>query len=148
MFRLFGGVLVLAGPLTYLSQPHIIPYYFLIVILLLVGFSMIFLRYGLRINVEDRKYQIYTQCFGLRFGRFESFGYIEKYFINEVNCTTVMTTGAGIRHNIRKSAFKAYMKLDNGEKVHVDTDRNYEKLKSRIENYMKISSSALKSTSL
>ena len=148
MFRIFGGVLCLLGPLVLITQPHTLGYYVLTVVFLLTGLTMVFLRYGLSIDVANTNYRIYRKLFWQQFGNKTPFRFIEKFFINEVRDTIVMTTRAGITHNITKSAFKAYMKLDDGSKVHVDTDQDKEKLKERVENYIALSHTILKSKTL
>lgn len=148
MFRLFGGILILSGLLVFMTKPHSVVNYLIILLLIIVGVVMILLRYGLTIDSENKTYRIYTTVFGLRFGKDHAFNYIEKYYINAVDISTMMTTRSGLTHDIKKSVFKAYMKLDNGEKIHVDTDRSKDRLEVRVLNYIKASESALQQKTL
>ncbi len=75
---------------------------------------------------------------GFRFGTPKEFKFIEKYYINEVNEDTVLMFRAGIQYDIRKKVFKLYMKLDTGDKIHVDTDKNHEKISSRMNKYTEL----------
>ena len=49
-----------------------------------------------------------------------------------------MSSWSGQRLDVSKQIFKAYMKLESGKKIHVDTDENPEKLRHRIESYISI----------
>jgi hypothetical protein len=144
-FRLLGIILIVTSPLIYISQPHYIAMYLLMILLPIVGFILLTSRYGLLIDTQEKSYTIYTWILGRKFGNPKSFRNIEKFYVNEVTDSMVMTTRAGIQHDIKKRTHKAFMKLDNGDKIHVDTDSNYDKLNQRVEDYRALCNELLKS---
>lgn len=148
MFRLFGLILIFSALPLYIALTHNLWMYLLLIILPLCGVLMITTRYGLLINPSAKTYTVYTWVLGKKSGKVVKFQIIERFYINEVKDTTLMTTGAGITHDIKQTLFKTYMKLDSEEKVHVDTDVDFDKLAVRTQRYMAICKDCLQINTL
>jgi hypothetical protein len=134
-FRILGVILMSSGPLIYISQPHTTIYWLMIVLLPILGLVLLTSRYGLIIDINHKSYKVYSWWLGHKSGKSESFAYIEKFYINEVTEAMTMNTRTGAQYDIKKRQHMAFMKLDHGEKVHVDTDTSYEALKERVAKY-------------
>ncbi|MGL1888935.1 MAG: hypothetical protein OCD76_20650 [Reichenbachiella sp.] len=111
---------------------------------MVIGILMLTTRYGLRIDITKRTFVIYSWIFGLKIGKPSKYDSIQKFYINQVTENTTMTFKSGSRSNLKNGIFKAFMLLDNGEKVHVDSDRNENELTKRLENYVKLTNSQTK----
>lgn len=140
-FKIFGGILILGCFLILVTQELNVWKVLLSAIFFGSGLLMTTSYYGLKINVEQRTYTIYTWILGFKTGTPERFNYIEKFYLNEVSNDAVLTSRAGLQYDIRNKVFKIFMKLDNGEKIHVDTDKNRERLKSRMNEYIQFTKS-------
>ena len=104
---------------------------------LVPGVFFFFTRYGLTVNVNKKQYRIYTELLGLKFGNYESFNSVEKFYVNKVKAAYTVTKFSGAQYNYSNYVYKAYMLLDNGEKIHLDTDKKEERLQKRVEKYQK-----------
>lgn len=136
-FRLFGFGLLVGGLLFIipLTPEYEITDVVIGVALLLGGLILISARYGLLINVSERTYQVYSWWLGYKAGETENFGSIEKFYINRIKETNAISTFSGSVSEVSNFTYKAYMLLDTGEKVHVDTHRSEEKLTEKVRSY-------------
>ncbi|SMD35070.1 hypothetical protein SAMN04488029_2324 [Reichenbachiella faecimaris] len=146
-FKIFGGVLIFGALASLLISTDISLVSVLVSLLLvLLGVLMIFVRYGLRIDPGTKTYTEYTWLLGLKLGQPESFHFIDKFYINQVTEQALATTRTGAKFDIKNRIFKAYIRLDNGEKLHLDTDKNEETLTRRLTQYKNILGSVYHST--
>ncbi|MGB3464975.1 MAG: hypothetical protein WBA74_06890, partial [Cyclobacteriaceae bacterium] len=108
------------------------------VALLLAGLLLITARYGLLIDIRNTTYTVYSLWLGMKFGQAEKFGRIEKLYINRIKETYSVSKFAGARTDVSSHTFKAFMLLDTGEKVHVDTHKSMEKLTEKVRQYEQV----------
>jgi hypothetical protein len=102
----------------------------------IIGTFLFFSHYRLEIDIEQKTYTIVTKMPFIRSGNPEAFDYISKIYINPVKEVTTFTSRAAQRYDTSKQLYKAFMKLDNGEKIHMDTDSDESKLKRRVDHYI------------
>ena len=145
-FRIFGfGLLV--GGITYLipvkgsfETSDLI----LGVALFIIGLILATTRYGLKIDIEETSYTVYVWLLGFKLGKSEKFHHIEKFYINPVTETASISNYSGARKDYSKKVYKAYMLLDNEEKIHVDTHKKEAKLVKKVREYEKYTAQILK----
>ncbi len=148
-FRLFGfGVII--GGLTFILPIPANDAQSLINLsigigLILIGLLMATTRYGLKINFTDPSYTVYIWYLGVKSGKPVKFNRIEKFYIKAVTETTSISNFYGAKRDYNKQVFKAYMLLDNEEKIHVDTHKNEDKLIEKVKHYKKIAMPVLNS---
>lgn len=141
-FKIFGVILVFGSIMTLAIAPSISAVRVIVTLLIiLLGVSMIFTRYGLKVDPNKKTFTIYTLLFGFKLGKPEPFNFIDKFYINQVTEQSLATTRTGAKFDLKNKLFKAYIRLDNGEKVHLDTDKSEEKLNIRLNQYKTIVSS-------
>jgi len=135
-FKIFGGLLIF-GSLLLLGSVDTITWLrsILSITIFLLGIAMIFTRYGLMVDVINKTYTIYTLLYGFKIGEPVAFVFIDKFYINQMTEQALATTRTGAKFDVRKKVFKAYMRLDNGEKIHLDTDKDKNQLEKRINAY-------------
>ncbi|WP_420580156.1 hypothetical protein [Reichenbachiella sp.] len=144
-FKIFGVILIFGSIASLVNAPSISALRVVITLLvILLGASMIFARYALRVDPNNKTYTVYTLLLGLEFGKPASFNFIDKFYINQVTEQAQATTRTGAKFDLKNKLFKAYIRLDNGEKLHLDTDKSEEKLKNRLDQYKSIVSSVYK----
>lgn len=141
----FGGKILL-GPFTLLIDARFsdaianAPSYLFILLVglffIILGLIMLTAHYRLQINTSQKTYRNYVWLLGLSSGKSIKFDHVTKIFINQVNEKSIFTSRAGLRYDIRKKVYKAFMKLDNGAKIHLDTPKSETKLRSRIYSYI------------
>jgi len=137
-FRLFGLALILVTVMSFINPGYNWLKYLLLVFFSVLAFVMLTTRYGLRIYLTDRNYMIYTWFFGMRKGELVSFKHIESFFITEIKGTkSVVRYSTGIPMKYEEVQYKAYIKLDDESKVHLDTDSSKHKLEGRLSRYKK-----------
>lgn len=138
-FKFFGGLLIFGAFLT-LGTAEVFSLVRVIAFFALLGFGIVIIsmRYGLKINVTDKTYTVYTLLLGFKIGKPESFNYIEKFYINQVTEKALATTRTGAKFDVRNKVYKAFIRLDNGEKIHLDTDNSEPVLMQRVDGYKKI----------
>ncbi len=134
-FKLMGVLLFLFAVLQWVAELPFVVKILITLIAPLLGLAMITTRYGLRIDVDKGEYTVYTWLLGMKTGRAMPFKYIEKIYINEVTESATVTARSGLASDVHKKVYKAFMKLDTGEKVHLDTDRRLERLEARVSDY-------------
>lgn len=101
-----------------------------------IGVFLFFSHYRLEIDPSAKTYTIVTKMPFIRSGKPEAFNYISKIYINPVKEITTFTSRAAQRYDTSKQLYKAFMKLDNGDKIHMDTDTNEQKLEGRVDGYI------------
>jgi len=134
-FRMGGYFLVILGLLRLVSTIVIdfsLMAALLGLVLILVGAILITAHYRLEINVSDRTYHDYVWLLSAKTGSVTSFSYVHKIYINQLKQKTGYHSRSGRRFESSDVIYKAFMKLDNGEKVHMDTDVNEEELDKRV----------------
>jgi hypothetical protein len=135
-FRFFGILVLISGVIVWTSNQTSILVILVAITCILLGILIITARYGLLINASKRTYQVYTWLLGIKSGKINSFTSIEKIFINDVKEGSTMTSWAGQRLTVSEKVYKAFVKLDNGEKIHLDTDKNQDRLQERVNSYI------------
>jgi hypothetical protein len=105
-------------------------------VFVLIGAFISVSHYRLIIDPKEKTYTVATRMPFITSGKPESFNYISKIYVNPVKETTTYTTRGAIRHDSTKELYKAFMKLDDGEKIHLDTDRDKSALESRVDDYI------------
>jgi hypothetical protein len=136
-FKFFGALIAFGGLVLPNIQNFHIFSILLGLVMLIVGLAMMTTRYGLKIDPDTRSYTIYTWLLGFRIGKPVPFQKIERFYINQSTESMQMTTRGNQVFDIDKQVFKAFMKIDNGDKIHVDTDKSRDRLESRIQDYQK-----------
>ncbi|MCA6079103.1 hypothetical protein [Fulvivirga sedimenti] len=102
----------------------------------ILGAFIFYSHYRLQIDLKDRTYTVVTRIPFIKAGKPERFEHITKIYINEVKETTTYTTRAAMRYDSTNKLYKAFMKLNTGEKVHMDTDKIQEDLEARVKKYL------------
>ena len=139
-FKLFGslmvfmGITVIYGQVQLMSsQAFVKPILFLLVGAIIIGGGLILItaRFGFELDPKEKKYRIYTWLLGWRIGRYQQYLKIKHVYIKEVKLRI------GGSSAIDGTLFKAFIKFDDGEPLHLDTDKEEKQLKSRVEGYKK-----------
>ena len=139
---IFGSLGFIAGIWVLLAAGVLDWLVWLSPILAIIGALIALSHYRLIINPDDKTYTLQTKMPGFSQGSPEKFNFISKIYINPVTEVTTYTTRSAMRHDIRKQLFKAFMKLDNGDKIHLDTDADEDKLRDRVNIYIQQMGSA------
>ncbi|MEO9967452.1 MAG: hypothetical protein ABJF11_16760 [Reichenbachiella sp.] len=141
-FKFFGIILIIGAILAISSADSVtIVRGITSLVLLLIGILILSARYGLKINIDQRTYTVYTLLLGFKVGTPEKFDCIEKFYINQVTEKAQLSTRTGAKYDIKSSVYKAFFRVDTGEKIHLDTDKKEKKLAERLEQYKLIVSS-------
>lgn len=137
-FRIFGLILLLFGLLIW-TQVHLSVWVRWLITTgsWAIGICMAVARYGLWVDPESKHFCVYVNILGWKSGKPVPYGSIESIFMNEVTETTTVQSRAGSVYDARNKVHKAFMKLDNGEKIHMDTDKKPERLLERVVSYRK-----------
>lgn len=143
MFPFFGYLLMIVGGIAFATSTvkiiqGVSPGIGIILgpVLLILGMAIAFSHYRLSIHPENKTYRVYVKVLGMKSGKPSSFKYIEKIYINPVKVSTTMNSYAGRRHDHQEVIYKAFMKMDTGEKIHMDTDTNEDRLSQRVNSYI------------
>lgn len=135
-FKLFGLILFAFGLLIWTQREwHLIVKILTMFGSFSLGGAIISARYGLIIDPIEKTLLEYVQVLFWRTGKPRAYGSIEKIFINEVTEAAKFQTRTGSVHNVKNQVYKAYIKLDNDEKVQLDKDKKRDRLEERIQNY-------------
>jgi hypothetical protein len=127
-FQLFGVILIILGIAVIkssflLSLPPII-----------IGVLMVGGRQGTRIDRGLKTIQEYNSILSIKFGKVAVYRGIEKIFMNSSRQSQTFSTA----HTMKSSTFKtqvynAYLKLDDGTKIHLLTEGNKESLIKKVQ---------------
>ncbi len=145
-FRLLGFGLIVGG-LTYvipLKGSFEVINLIVGIVLIIVGVILASTRYGLKINPAESSYTEYVWLLGSKIGKPVKFNHIEKFYINPVTETATISNYSGAKRDYSTQVYKAYMLLDNEQKIHVDTHRKEAKLQAKVANYEQLTSQILK----
>ncbi len=141
-FRILGFILLASGTgmtaaflITLFTQGRMAWGLAAGVLVAAAGIILAFSHYRLMIDTANRKFKVTTWVLWFRRGEWEPFEYVEKFFINRVIQSTTVSSFTGHPHQVKDYLFKAFMKLDNGEKIHVDSDNTEHRLEVRIALY-------------
>ena len=104
--------------------------------IILVASIMITAHYRLKIDITNTTYHLYVWVLGKKTGTPTKFNFIESFYVNKVKEKGAYTTRAGIKHDTSDTLYKAFIKMDDGEKFNLDSDKNEEKLNERVKIYM------------
>jgi hypothetical protein len=135
-FKFFGLLLIIGGLIAlrfYGDITVIILRNMLSIGLIGLGAFLASAYYGLRIDVDNRTYTVYTFALGWKMGKPIKFESIELFYINRVKMSSRMNSYGGHKHTDETYTFNAYMKLNTGNKVHLDTDSDEGRLAERVE---------------
>jgi len=94
-------------------------------------------HHGVLIDKTHKSVLVYVWILGFKTGTPKYFNYIERIYINGVKLSSRKTTSTGRIVIFKDYVYKAYIALDDGEKIHLDTDKSEEKLITRIEGLKK-----------
>lgn len=139
-FKFFGFLLIIGGLIAtrfYGDITVLILRNLLGIGLIGLGAFLVSAYYGLRIDIENRTYSVYTFALGMKLGKPVKFKSITKFYINRVKLVDKMTSYGGNKHTRETYCYKAYMKLDACEKVHLATDSDEARLAEKVEGYKK-----------
>ncbi|MEQ8546287.1 MAG: hypothetical protein RIC03_00160 [Cyclobacteriaceae bacterium] len=135
-FKAFGLILIFGTLMSLAIGGAMVIKLILLAVFTLLTFIMFTTRYGLLIDVENSSYMKYTWFLGQKKGQPVQMNKIEKIYINEVLVSkTVYRYSSGIGKKFQDRIYKAFMKLDDGTKVHLDTDHSEEVLADRVNEY-------------
>ncbi len=133
-FRLFGLVLITLGVFIW-TQP-MAPYLKSVITIFswCLAALLITMRYGLWIDSSSKQYKIYLWVLGIKKGKTATYVELEKIYINEVREAASFQTRTS-SYIANTTIFKAFLKLEDETKIHLDSDRKREKLEERVEHY-------------
>jgi hypothetical protein len=122
-FQLIAVIVLAAGLVAIIEKP------ILSVILLTGSLFILTGRSGVIINRSENVYQEYMSFFFIKNGKKIRYTGVEKIFINTSKVSHRMYTAHTSHSSIFSQVeFNAYLKLDNGVKVHLASSRKKEKL--------------------
>lgn len=122
-FQVMAAVMLLVG--VVLSVDHTLISIILIVVSLIIftGSS------GIELNAEKNKYREYLSFLFIKTGRMLPFPGAERMYVNRVKVSQKMYTAYTSQSSVFSSVeFDAYLKLANGDKIHLHSNRNKDKL--------------------
>lgn len=103
---------------------------FLTILLIPTWFS----KYVLEIDTESRSYANLIQILSYSSGKRIAFGAVEKIFINECRVAqTIHRYSTGAPATFRNVEYRAFLKLENGDKIFLLRKREADKLKKHLE---------------
>jgi hypothetical protein len=127
-FQLFGVILILAGVALMKG------FFLLSLIPIAIGVFLITAYEGTRIDRSLKTIQEYSSLLFIKFGKHIPYQGVEKVFMNSNKQSQTFSTA----HTMKSSTFKtqvynAYLKLDDGTKIHLLTKKKKESLVARIQ---------------
>ncbi len=135
-FKLFGLIAISFGFLIWTQREMLFILKALIMFgSVLVGLLMATARHGLWIKPKSRTYCEYVWLLGWKVGKVVTYAGIEKIFINEVTDEANVQARSGLSYTVRDMKLKAFLKFDDGKKIHMDTDKNKDKIEARVRRY-------------
>jgi len=117
--KLIGGLLLVA------ALTVIINYWWLSIVLAVVGLTLLTMHSGTEINVTDQTFREYSSFLFFRRGLIEKYNGIEKVYINSSKVSQKMYTA----HTLSSSTFEnivfnAYLKFNDGRKIFLTSRKN------------------------
>ncbi len=116
--KLFGGLLVFFSLI--LSQNNII----LAIVCLIVGIAITTSTYGFQIDPENKSYREYMFLMGFKFGKWHSYEFIEKIFINSIIQSERIYSRANQGYTVKKRKLASFLKFTDGRKIRLYEDEN------------------------
>ena len=130
--RFFGILLVIIGLVIFYKIMA------LSIILILIGLVIAFSNSGVIINLENNTFQEYNSFFFFKTGENERFDKIDLLYINKNNKSQQMNSPRMTQTHVMKYVqYDAYIKFDNGDKLHLLTEKDKAKLFSKLEPVVK-----------
>ena len=135
-FKLFAMILFAFGLVIWTQRE----WHVLVKVLIMIGSyglggAIFTARYGLIIDPMKKTLKEYVQVLFWKNGKEVPYGTIEKIFINEVTEAATLQTRTGSVHDVKTKVHKAFLKLDNDEKIQLDRDKKRERLEERVRTY-------------
>jgi hypothetical protein len=155
-FKIFGGMMIcMGGTLSFIQFNLLLENFaflgilFILIGLVLIagGLVLITAHYRLTIDPMNKTYHIYPWLLGYIPGKPTSFKLIEKFYINGVKQSQNYHRRSGSVSSVHSYTHKAFMLLDNGGKIHLDTDDDLEKLEARVASYQQQLRASLRANS-
>lgn len=134
-FRIFGWVIILFGFLLPTTINNIPLLLLASAGCILVGILFVTSRYGLKIDLDQKKYKEYVKVLGFSSGSWISYEAIEKIFINAVKSSQTMASRGNYRTEIVINEFAAYLKFADGSRIELDEDEDKAALITRLNRY-------------
>lgn len=106
------------------------------IILAVLGGAIAFSHYRLAIDTGVKTVNVYVWVLGFHQGSPTSFECIDLIFVNRVLQSTRMSSYTGHPSELKEFLYKAFIRLDTGEKIHLDSDKNEEVLEGRLKKYV------------
>jgi hypothetical protein len=134
-FRIGGYIIIIFGLLRIVSTIAVnfnLMAVLLGAALILIGSILITTHYRLEINLTNKTYTQHTWLLSVKLGSPENFDFVDKIYVNQVKESTGYSSHGGKRYESKDILYKAFMKMDDGEKVHIDSDKNEEELNKRV----------------
>ena len=103
--------------------------------LLIIGALISLTHYRLSIDPVKKTFLEYTWVLGAKKGDERSYNSIERIYVNRVLQSTRMSSFTGHPRELKEYLYKAFLKLDNGDKIHLDSDTDETKLLNRVQEY-------------
>jgi hypothetical protein len=104
---------------------------------LTLGFICFTTNSRLEIDIANRTFHDYIWILGLKTSKPERYISVDKIFINRVKSSTRTHSFTGKVNSFQDIYFKAFMKLDNGEKIFLQESKNIDQLLKYITDYAK-----------
>lgn len=123
-FQLLAGILLLIGLSIILEKP-------ILSVLLILGSGFVLSGYaGTDVDKTKNLYREYNSFFLIKYGKKIKYTGIEKIFINRSKVKQQLYTAHTSHSSIfTNTEFNAYLKFENGTKIHLLTKRKKENLK-------------------
>lgn len=135
-FKLFGLILIAFGLLIWTQREwHFILKGLVMLGSIALGLTLLSARYGLLIDPLKKTFRAYVQILFWRNGKLQKYQSIDKIFINEVTEAAKMQTRTGSVHDVKNQVYKAFIKLDNDQKIQLDRDKKRNRLELRVQQY-------------
>jgi hypothetical protein len=126
--QFFGILLFIIGLVVFLKMV------ILSIFLMLIGLLIVLSNSGLKLDFEKSTFQEYNSFLFLKTGEKEHFNKIDLLYINKINISQQMNSPTMAQtHTTKYVQFAAYIKFDNGEKIHVLTEKDKVKLVLKLE---------------
>jgi len=136
-FRFFG-VAVVVFAIVFVAGHLSLPGKTISLVSVIAGLLMLTARYGLLLNAKERRYKEYVHLLSYKKGQWLSYAGIEKIFVNKLKISEIVVSRTGARFDAKSQIFQAYLKLDDGTKVELDSDSNRERLVARLNRYNRV----------
>lgn len=129
-FRFLGALAVIG------SIPLMLDHVLIGVSLLLIGLLMVFVYEGFEIDPNKKVYREYTSFLLFKSGKFIGYDNIEKLYINKKHEAQSMYSAHTSKSTVfTNDVFNAYLKFSSGEKIHLLSKKNKERLLKRVEDF-------------